>query len=399
MASPATTEVSVPLPLKEIGKRIRQVRQEVGISTESLAQFVGVSPQEIDQIEAGKLEQLPGDYVLIIAQALNTDFRTFISTEHDDVNEETRRLFRALAEPKPSDLLALRRLIAYATYESELETLLSIKKPALPPAYPNATNRSSLHKDQGRLAAHSERKRLGLGNAPISNIFQIIRDQGIGLARQRLEDSNLSGVTILHPRAGTFIFVNFEDDLFRQFFSAAHEYSHVLFDRIQLKNEGCVVSYRYNKKELLELRANSFASEFLLPSSALEQYQRPRSATEVVTLTEKIGRDYKVNTQTVAIRLKDLGMISQRTLDSFINERPVVIPKKEKQDPEIPTSLTQQQAARRRAILESGASAYFLELLRSALIQHQITPGRFAEMLSMSPEQAHQLIGEAGLAL
>lgn len=387
----------MPLPHEEIGRRIHHVRKEIGISDQEMAVALGVGIEVVRRLEEGTLQPIPGDYILIIAQLLKTDFRYFISRDYDDVEEGVRKLFRALADPKPSDLRALRRFILFSACESELEFLLEIKKPPLPPAFP--TRRNVLHKEQGRMAALDERKRLGLGNAPILDIFDLIRSQGIGLTRQRMEDGNLSGTTILHPRAGPYILINYDDDLYRQFFSAAHEYCHVLFDREALKSKGCVVSYRQAMSEWLEVRANNFASEFLLPLSALERYSKPKSPDDVLDLVMQIGRDYRVNTQTVAIRLKEKQWISQRTVESFLKVRPRTIPLREKRDPEIPNNLTSQQAQRRQVAAEHGVSAYYLELLRRAVTRDLISRLRFAEMLDMAPQEASIFVAETGLAL
>ncbi len=397
------------LPAVEIGRRIREVREEVGTTQEALADVLGTTTQTVKQIEAGTLQSLPGDYILIIAKALKTDFRYFITREHDDVNEGVRKLFRALSKPKPQDLLALRRFISFATAESELEILLDLKKPPHPPKYPTAETESKFHKIQGKLAARIERRRLGLGKAPIEDIFHLIRAQGIGLTRQRMKDSHLSGVTILHPRAGIFVMVNFQEDLYRQFFSAAHEYCHVLFDREQIRSNGCVVSYdqahrtesrpgKYSDHELMEMRANSFASEFLVPEESLEQYQPPKSWSEIIQLAGIVGRRHRTNTETVVYALGSAGLIPPAAVDRFKRERPVVIPRTEKKDPEIPSSLNQLQASRRQTVLEYGISGYFLELLRRAFNEHIISKGRFAEMLDMSPQQADDFIKETGLA-
>lgn len=386
----------MPLPPEEIGRRIRKVREEVGVSQTTLAQALDASTQEVERLESGTLKPIPGDYILIISQILQTDFRYFISNTLDDVELEVRKLFRALAAPTPQDLLSLRRFILFSTSESELEEILGIKKPPLPTPYPSKDN---YYWKQGQSAAIKERDRLRLGIKPIENIFQLIRSQGIGLTRQRLQDSNLSGTTLLHPRAGVYVLVNYDDDLYRQFFSAAHEYCHALFDRNHLKKEGCVVSYHHLKKDPIETRANSFAAEFLLPLNALNQYSHPKTKDDVIALTLKIGRDYKVNTETVAIRMKHKDWISQRTVDSFRQVRPAVISRREKSDPEMPAGLTEQQARRRQTAMEQGVSTYYLELLRRALIENQISLNRFAEMIDMSPQQAMDFIAETGLAL
>lgn len=386
------------LPPSEIGARIKRIRTEVGIPREELATAFGTTTETVDLLEAGDLEPLPGDLVLIAARLLQTDFRLLISTDLDDIEEETRKVFRALSEPKPADLLAIRRFNTLCLNEVELESLLGIRKPTLPPRYPLPDMSGKLHKVQGIEAAREERRRLSIGTRPIANVFEVLRSQGVRLFRQRLEDSNLSGLTVLHPRAGVSVLVNYDDDLYRQFFSASHEYAHVLFDRSRIEEQGCVVSYRYTRGQLVEIRANAFAGEFLLPTEALRAYDRPRDLASLNDAIERIARDYRVNTEPVAIKAREVGWISDRTLQSFRQVRPVTISRDEKLDPDIPEDLTPAQASRRAAAIEQGLSASYLELLRRALAGDEITFGRFAEMLDMPPREAEEFIKSAGLA-
>jgi Zn-dependent peptidase ImmA (M78 family)/transcriptional regulator with XRE-family HTH domain len=386
-------------PPKEIGTRIRAVREQLGVSVEEIAAACGVDAQIFQHLEAGTLDPVPGDYILIAARLLKTDFRYFISDALDDVENETRQVFRALADPKPADLLAIRRFMLFCMSEQELEELLGGRHSALPPRYPLPASHEKLHKDQGRRAANQERDRLLLGNQPIRNIFALLRDQGVRLCRHALEDANLSGVTISHPKAGVCVLINYVEDLYRQFFSAAHEYAHVLFDRDQITEDGCVVSYRFSKSELVEIRANAFAAEFLLPTAAFSRFTKPGNLDQFKDVIGDIAREYRVNTETVAIRAKELRWITDRTLSSFQKTRPVVIRRHEKIDTDIPADLTEAQAARFETATKHGINSYFLELLRRGLTEDVITFGRFAEMLDMTVENAHDFVQGTGLAI
>lgn len=384
-------------PKPEIGRRIREVREQLAVPREEMAAACGVDVLLIERLEEGTLDPVPGDYILIAARLLKTDFRYFISTALDDIEDETRQVYRALAEPTPDDLLAIRRFILFCTSEAELETLLEVTHPSLP-AYPRPGAPEKLQKAQGTRAALEERKRMRIGNSPIANIFDLLRKQGVRVFRYKLADSRLSGVTVMHPRAGVSVLLNYDDDLYRQFFSAAHEYAHVLFDREEVSSSGCVVSYRFQKKRLIEIRANAFAAEFMLPADALTRYPRPRDMKELSKAIRDIARDYHVNTETVAIRLKEQGWISDRTLSSFRKIKPVVIRRSEKSDPDIPPALTQNQREYMARRIQHGISPYYLDLLRRGLTEHKISEGRFAEMLDMTLMDAREFAASIGMA-
>ena len=383
------------LPPEEIGCRVRQVREETRLAPGEVAERSGIPLPEYEQLEAGQLSPLPGDYVLLVADALDKDFKFFISTDLDEEEEQTREIYRALGEPTTEDRLSIRRFLRFSTVERDLELLLGVKHSDLP--VPRAPSRGR-HIDQGEAAAGQERQRLGLGNAPIANVFDVLRGQGIRLFRFKLADSEVSGLTIVHPAAGACVLVNYDDDLYRQFFSAAHEYAHVLFDRQQVELEGCIVS-RYRKSDLVEMRANRFASEFLIPRSAFDRYPKPSDLDGLKVTIEKVARDYKVNTLVVAIAMERVGWISQRTVASFRDMRPVTIHQRDKRDPDIPQGLTEAQIERRQEVARHGVSGYFLDLLRRAVIEDQITFARFAEILNMSITEARSFVDEVKLGL
>lgn len=388
------------LPLPEIGRRIRTLREELDISRADLATACGVSEDVIEQLEAGRLEQVPGDYILIAARLLKVDFRWFISEDLDAIEQGTRRIFRALSpDTAPRDRVAIRRFVGFCLNESELEELLGIHRISLPVVYPLPESRRQLYKEQGPVAARAERVRLNLGLKPIVNVFSIIRSQGLRLSRQKLDSKEVSGLTVFHPRAGTAILVNYEEDLYRQFFSAAHEYAHALFDGRELEKKGVLISYKFSVRELAEIRANTFAAEFLLPGEALTQYSRPRDPSSLAAIIDHIARDYRVNTETVAIRAKEVGWISDEMLQLFRKNKPIVIPRADKHDPELSDNLTPLQAERWEALIAQGVSSYYVELCRRALTSDLITFGRFAELLDLTPEEASEFIQMAGLAV
>lgn len=383
----------------EIGQRIRLAREEGEIAVSRLAEALGVGEDVIQRLESGTLDPIPGDFILIAARVLTKDFRYFISTDLDEVEEETRNVYRALSEPSAADLLAVRRFIGLCTTEHELEELLEVPPRPLPPEYPPPHLAGRRHIEQAIHAAQEERIRLDLGDAPIVNVFDVLRSQGTRFFRHTLENSALSGVTIMHPHAGISVLVNHFDDLFRQFFSAAHEYAHVLFDRKQVEREGCVVSYQFSSKELMEIRANRFASHFLLPLSALRHYPKPLTSPDLMQTIRRIALDYRVNTETVARQMLEAQWIPDSEYQAFRLNKPVKIPRTEKRDPDIPKELTATQVLRRETIAKVGISQRLLELLRRGLTEGRITFGRFAEALDMTVNEADEFVRVSGLAL
>lgn len=369
----------------EIGERIRAKRIQAGLPVSSLAESLGTSVQNIEALETGTLPDLPGDWILLSARALRVDFRYLVTRDLDQEEQATLRVYRALANPRPQDEYDLRRFFSVAIGEHELRSVLGRPTPTLPPPLRPITLHNA---DHGRRAAQLERARLHLGNLPIANPFELLRQQGVTLARQQLRDSNLSGLTIIHPRVGVCVLVNYDEDLYRQFFSSAHEYAHVVLDRHALQDQGVIISYR-ETHSALEARANAFASEFLLPRSVLEGMPRPTTHSEISNALKRIALDFHVNTEVVLYAAARVGWMAQSDVDYWKQNRPRIGPH-EKVDPDVPLSLTAAQRARRQSAIESGLELHYIELVRSALIQHHITTERASELLDIPATQVEE---------
>lgn len=317
----------------------------------------------------------------------------------DEVEEQTERLYRAIGGETKSDIISLRRFSQLCLNEHELETITGLGRTA---QFPNYQNRSlgQLQKEEGVNAAKLERKRLSLGIEPIRNIFQIVRDQGVRLFRRRIDDSAISGVTVVHPLAGMAILVNSKEDQFRQIFSAAHEYCHVLFDKSGIQAQEFLVSSRYNKRELVEVRANHFAAEFLLPIAAVRsRFSKRRRNISLPELFRQLCLDYQVNNTTCKIQVEKSGILSRDEIDSIAHDSQARLRRSDKKDPDLPTNLSQRQAKRWTRAAEEGLSRYYLELLRRAHSNGEISFSRLAEMIYMTTSQARDFVSELGLAI
>jgi Zn-dependent peptidase ImmA (M78 family) len=120
---------------------------------------------------------------------------------------------------------------------------------------------------QGQKVATEERQRLGLGTAPVGGLGDLLESQGVRTGAVSLP-SNISGLTLVDGAIGVFVVVNSDHPSVRQRFSWAHEYAHVLVDRDRFG----AISRSENRADLLEVRANAFAAEFLMPADGTLQF-------------------------------------------------------------------------------------------------------------------------------
>jgi len=150
---------------------------------------------------------------------------------------------------------------------TELESLLEISQERVysAPSYdvtPPRTRWDAIR--QGEVIAELERVRLKLGDGPLPDLVELLEAQGVRAVEIEMPKT-ISGLFLHDALHGPAIFVNASDTPYRQRFSWAHEYCHLLVDRARVGH----VSKEENRDELLELRANAFSAAFLLPEGGI----------------------------------------------------------------------------------------------------------------------------------
>jgi len=258
----------MPIDQAELGRRIRQAREACGMTQEEVAAKLDVSRPTVAQIELGNraVSSLELDR---LAYFFARDIGEFFADEfaEDDV---VRALFRSQPETAEEGFKdALRECIALGKELTNLEALLGVDRaPATVAAYPLSAAKSKWEAIQaGAQVAREERRRLGLGSAPVGDLVQLLEGQGVRTGRITMP-GEVSGLTISRPRGGFFVVINQSHGPQRQRFSWCHEYAHVLLDRDSVG----VISRTSDRSSLIEVRANSFAASFLMPQEGVLQF-------------------------------------------------------------------------------------------------------------------------------
>ncbi|WP_045168413.1 XRE family transcriptional regulator [Caldicellulosiruptor morganii] len=362
---------------KLLGKKIRQARENMLIEKEEIAKALGYSVTEYDKIENGDINEIDGDVIVIISQILGRDFRYFVSEEYSAVELQIRKLFRQNGTLNKNDRIAIQQFVRLCEEKKNLEEIIGRKK-VNPEDYSQYFSSTKSYKEQGIIAAYAERKRLGIEDE-ISDIYNLLRQQNIHIFRKKLDDSNISGVYINHPYAGHCVLINYCEDVYRQIFSLAHEYCHVLFD----SNVGQDVSYINKNNSLLEIRANYFARHFLLPDTALEKYKfnfMNTTIDQMINMVVFLSEKYKVNPQVVIYRLEENKCISSKTKETLLSKLKVIKRNIQKVDPE-KIELSKRIKNKFEDLIEKGISLEYLELVRSAYQGNYISFGKAMESL------------------
>jgi Zn-dependent peptidase ImmA (M78 family)/DNA-binding XRE family transcriptional regulator len=252
-----------------LARRLKEARLNCGLTQGEAAAAVGIPRTAVVNIEAGK-------------RSLSTlELSRFAKTYHRPVThffEDETTTF------EPADLILARQVPGYADDARvkkavawcseicrigiELEMLLDRRPRTSPPIYDlPSPRRGDEAIEQGILVAEEERRRLGLGFAPIADTAELIQTQGIWASGFDLPDE-MSGLFLRHSSIRTVIIVNNRHALPRKRFSYSHEYGHAILDR----SLSAIVSTDNNAQELIEKRANAFAAAFLMPQAGVSWF-------------------------------------------------------------------------------------------------------------------------------
>ena len=351
--------------------KLRRYASQLEVELEEVANATGLTHERVEALMAGQCEP-SGDEVLILADYFKCDFNFFISNVPLAPFEQTESLFR-----KHGDILSKEDRWAIQEFlflcECQKFLLDNTDGPSEKASF-TFSKSGKYYKGHGYDAASALRRHLDYDQRTVPrDVFDEFRRIGIHVFRRRLTQSSISGLFVRHPVAGPCALVNYSEDIYRQRFSAAHEAAHALLD----DGDDFSVSFsQWDSKDLSEIRANAFASHFLMPPEFLTQIPVQGDWTEQQFL--HWAQKLRVNPEPFAYALKDTGLIKDQQVERF---RQLKIPRHEKIDPEIPQNLTNCKQERRKLLLEKGLCQSYANLCFDAQSRGVISSGRLAEML------------------
>lgn len=331
-----------------IGRRIREARERRDISQQKVADALGIPRTAVTNIEAGTRNVSTLELTKLGA-LFNLSPAAFLegSAVSDLAVVRARALLEATSSPEFGPVID--RMIDFCREGAELRRLLEQDTTVSMPNYAQRIANSGDAVRQGEARAREERRRLGLGNAPIGNLPELIGDQGIWVASAAKDDfpDDVSGLFLHHASIGMAVLINGSHKPVRQRFSYAHEYGHALFDR----QEELRLTQNRNSNELVEKRANAFAAGFLMPAGGvLDQLRvrgkgqpsrqaqfvysvatdlneeaeiRPRTGSQVITFQDAavLARHFGVSYEAMVWRLRNLDLLDTPATNALIERR------------------------------------------------------------------------------
>lgn len=259
----------------ELAGRLRQAREQVGLTQADAAAAMELHRPAISEIEAGR-RAVSSEELFRFARLYATTVTSLLAEPMPAATDIARVLFRKDGIEMPRVRLATQRFMERCRAVRELERLLNL--PGVPDERPTYRFGALAGKPdairQGNRVAEDERRRLDLGREPIRDPLALLEAQGVLIGElDGLEDEDrIDGVFFELEGVGACVGVNpRKDDFtgFRMAFTAAHECAHWLLRDVTIEQ------FTFEDRrgdELHEVRANTFAAAFLMPEGGLRSY-------------------------------------------------------------------------------------------------------------------------------
>lgn len=367
--------------LTTVASRLSQIRKALDYSVQDVEKATGLDKNRLLGIEEAELKP-SGDEILILAAFYDCDFRALIDEKLPAPAQQTDILFRRYGESfTAQDRRAVQEFLLLCQIETSLESALG-KKPVDFNFIPTGT----YYKGHGQQAAEALRALLHYKDIEVPrDVYTDFRSLGIHVFRRKLANDDISGLYIEDPIAGHCVLINYNEDIYRQRFSVAHEVAHAIFD----SSEGVLLTFepkstKYARNDFKEIRANSFSSNYLMPRSMLSRLPKLDKTSAL-----HWAQQFRVSTAALAKALKDAELIDEHTAQIIKSVR---VSRDEKIDPEAPNHLTPSQLDRRLGLLERGLSHHYVDLCFRAHENGIISTGRLAEVLRID----HSELAEIG---
>jgi Zn-dependent peptidase ImmA (M78 family)/DNA-binding XRE family transcriptional regulator len=284
--------------MKEIiAANLIRYRKSLGLSQEQLAEQIGITRQSINNYE--KAKTLPDSKILsTLAKALGVTLDDILRSPGNGLSNFRVRGSISVDNNAPIATMVTRMLLSYNALEQAV---------GVPTYIPESTPCYQLEGNEKRIQeiASLFRHRLGLGDAPIANLFGSAEEIGFKVLRLSIPIQGFFSLSAISDYEGVFVLVNTHNvSIERQLFAFAHEIGHLIFHRVEYLDS--LISEVSKKEEKAFFKvADYFASYLLVPQS---EFERMYSLTQDII---KLKRHFRVSYLMILNRLAEMGVIDE----------------------------------------------------------------------------------------
>jgi Zn-dependent peptidase ImmA (M78 family)/transcriptional regulator with XRE-family HTH domain len=320
---------------QQIGARIRELREQLGIQAQDLATLVQLDPSAISNIEHGK-RGVKSDELAAIAQALGVSPLAIL--------DQTSLLARLPVSPRTSSGTLLKGdVLTRLTGLAELhEVLVECDIPTQALVESPGVETGNWLTEAKRLAEWVAPKlgALDTGQDRFSSLVRSIEENlGIDVMVEVRESPGVFGASITDAEF-SLIFVNADQRATQALFTLAHELGHVL---AKDGDSLIIVDDDLNPRSNNERFANAFAANLLLPEHKVRELI-PSGSPNALTICRLLS-DSGASFETLVYRLHNLRIVNASGRDQLksLGLRGVIA---QIDDPELIAQLLSQVAAR-----------------------------------------------------
>jgi Zn-dependent peptidase ImmA (M78 family)/DNA-binding XRE family transcriptional regulator len=362
---------------RELGAELKRTRESRNLTQQQAADILNVARTTITAIENGD-RRIKASELIQLARAYGRDVGDFIRKERpksEPFQPQFRSTYQAAASLKQIDPECINEFEDLCRSYYELE---KITGNILTYNYPDVSRYTIVESRIDQMAeniALQERNRLGLGDAPISFLRELLeREVGLRIFYIKIAPAEFSAMYAYDTELGGCIAANILHPIERQRWSIAHEFAHFLAQRY----EADLVGNEYKRLPSKERFADAFASYFLLPTGGLLRQigNRPIRRTDLFELSNYFG----VSVEALTRRLESIEIIPRGTFDDM---RRRGIKFRELQQQLSLTPISEQN---------SRLPARYQYLAIMAVEKEFISEGQFTRFMGVSRTEARRII-------
>lgn len=302
----------------DIGARLVHFRKARGLRQQDAADVLNVARTTIVAMEKGERRPGPGE-LIHLASLYGRQVGDVLRPQPDPSPEPFIVQFRSARRGTADDSDAIDRDIA--TFQELCENYLELERltsSPMPRRYPEEYDISGIDPvHAAEEVAAAERNRLGLGDAPIGNIWSVLEsDVGLRVFMIEFESRNTAGLFVYSDSLGGCVAVNAKHPEERRRWSLAHEYGHFLTNRYCPDVSRLKSSRRIPESERF---ADMFARYFLMPPGGIirrfNSHSRARQGSITTADVVELSHQYGVSFQAMILWLQELKLVRSTAWD------------------------------------------------------------------------------------